>query len=116
MFDSGDSVKWDPVAWETVVPPDLWASEESEEDHLTFRGALLLTSLTDLPQERKPDRIRPVCPSDLAPCTVFISKAQARKENTTLYIAFDSDSELKSLVVGLVCVELPTFKEFLSSI
>lgn len=58
VFSSGDWVRWYHFAWEAVVPSEWWASEESEEYHLTFLGAQFLGSLMDLPQEGKPDRIR----------------------------------------------------------
>lgn len=71
----------------------------------------MLGSLTGLTQEGKPNGIRPVGPSDSTPRTVFIPRVHTPKGATELYSAFDADPDLKSLVVDLVGVERPKYKE-----
>lgn len=73
-------------------------------------------SLTDQRQERKPDGIRPAVPSDSAPRTAVMQRAQTLERTTVLYSAFYADIELKSLAFYLAGVKRPSFEEFLTSI
>lgn len=59
MFESDDWVKCDTVAWEAELSSEWCASEKCDDVHITCRGARILWSLTDLPQEGKSDGIRP---------------------------------------------------------
>lgn len=79
MLASDNWLKWDPVAWEALVPTVCWMSDESVDDHLSVRGAHLLGSLTDLHQEGKLDEVRQAGSHDVSPRLCAMKKSQSRK-------------------------------------